>query len=244
MQSTGALASGVHADGVSPTSGVNADGVSPAPPRCNCGRALKHLLVRGATLTCDGCNAAIRAGSQAWSCAACDHDLCGACSTEVTGGGAMGGGGALVKLEDVGIGEDGVPRALTVETELALGGSGDVASSAGGPACAPDEDELYANVGGSVSEAASSSDAYNARWRGDDEQAEPEQELFCPLSHTLLTEAVMTSSGHLFNEGALRQWLELHPGEDPLTRQPISDHVFPAIAVRTMAERWAARGGI
>lgn len=142
------------------------------------------------------------------------------------------GAAALSRID-----EDGVPPALP---ELTLGNdSGDGSGSASARA----EDELYLDTGG-ASEAASSSDVHAAEHAVGDEQAEPEQELFCPLSHTLLTEAVMTSSGHLFNEGPLRQWLELHPGEDPLTRQPISEHLFPALAVRTMAERWAARGDV
>ena len=44
--------------------------------------------VRGATLTCDGCSAALKAGSQAWSCAALDHDLCLACSKTAASDGA------------------------------------------------------------------------------------------------------------------------------------------------------------
>ena len=71
---------------------------------------------------------------------------------------------------------------------------------------------------------------------------EPEDELFCPISHTLLVEAVMTSNGQLYNESSLRRWLEIHPGEDPLTRQPITDQLMPAFAVRAMASRWAHRG--
>ena len=70
----------------------------------------------------------------------------------------------------------------------------------------------------------------------------PEDELLCPISHTLLTTAVMTSSGHLYNEAPLRQWLSSHPGEDPISRQPIADLLAPAYAIRAMANRWAERG--
>ena len=74
------------------------------------------------------------------------------------------------------------------------------------------------------------------------EAEEPEEEMYCPISHLLLTEAVMTSTGHLYNETALRKWLRAHPGDDPISRQPISEQLVPAYAVRAMALRWQERG--
>lgn len=70
----------------------------------------------------------------------------------------------------------------------------------------------------------------------------PPTELYCPISYSLLTEAVMTSSGHIYNESAIRRWLHVHPGEDPISRSAITNVLVPAFAVRTMANRWAEKG--
>ena len=68
------------------------------------------------------------------------------------------------------------------------------------------------------------------------------EELYCPISHMLLTEAVQTSACQVYNEGPLREWLALHPGVDPISQKPINAELAPVYPMRSMAEFWRGLG--
>ncbi|KAG2491375.1 hypothetical protein HYH03_010372 [Edaphochlamys debaryana] len=62
--------------------------------------------------------------------------------------------------------------------------------------------------------------------------------LLCPITHHVLSEPAVTSTGATYEREAIVAWLS-KAGKDPLTGQAVSPHeVFPNLAMYTAVEEW------
>jgi len=74
------------------------------------------------------------------------------------------------------------------------------------------------------------------------EAEEPEPELVCPITHTIMKDPViLVATGQSYEKTAIEEWLKKHD-TDPLTNQKLKDKtIVPNFALKSMCERAQAR---
>lgn len=69
------------------------------------------------------------------------------------------------------------------------------------------------------------------------------EELLCPLTQTLPVDPVTADDGRLYERKAIEQWLQNHL-TSPVTREPMTARLLPAVQVRSLIERLVQSGAL
>ena len=65
--------------------------------------------------------------------------------------------------------------------------------------------------------------------------------LKCPITMVVMREPVVADDGHTYERSAIAEWVK-RKGTSPLTRERMSSHFVPNMAVRKMIERLKSSG--
>lgn len=68
-------------------------------------------------------------------------------------------------------------------------------------------------------------------------------ELLCPFTQTLPVDPVVADDGRLYERRAIEQWLKEHL-TSPVTRQPMTARLLPAVQIRSLIERLVKSGAL
>ncbi|KAG2378598.1 hypothetical protein C9374_008237 [Naegleria lovaniensis] len=66
----------------------------------------------------------------------------------------------------------------------------------------------------------------------------PSDELFCPISHTIMSEPVIAADGRTYEKELITQWLREHNGTSPFTRENIGTNTIENVHIKNEIQRF------